>query len=92
MYVTFCRSHSVKARAKIAQCEEIPLTPSLRRPVKPADWHAFRFVRVLPVAVSTCHHATHDCDKHGMTCIHAGVSRSLREHASVPPDIRHCCQ
>ena len=42
--------------------------------------HAFRFLRVLPEAVST----------RQMACIHAGVSRSPREHASVPPDKRHC--
>ena len=39
-----------------------------------------------------CQHATRGCDKRWMTCIHAGVSRSPREHASVPPDKRHCCQ
>ena len=33
-----------------------------------------------------CQHATRGCDKRWMTCIHAGVSRSPREHASVPPD------
>ena len=32
-----------------------------------------------------CQHATRGCDKRWMTCIHAGVSRSPREHASVPP-------
>ena len=31
-------------------------------------------------------------DKCGMTCIHATVSRSPREQASVPPDKRHCRQ
>ena len=39
-----------------------------------------------------CQHATRGCDKCWMTCIHAGVSRSPREHASVPPDKRHCRQ
>ena len=39
-----------------------------------------------------CQHATRGCDKRWMTCIHAGVSRSPREHASVPPDKRHCRQ
>ena len=39
-----------------------------------------------------CQHATRGCDKRWMTCIHAGVSRSPREHASVPPDKRHCHQ
>ena len=39
-----------------------------------------------------CQHATRGCDKRWMTCIHAGVSRSLKEHASVPPDKRHCRQ
>ena len=39
-----------------------------------------------------CQHATRGCDKRWMTCIHAGVSRSLREHASMPPDKRHCRQ
>ena len=33
-----------------------------------------------------------DCDICGMTCIQASVSQSLREHASVPLDNRHCCQ
>ena len=40
----------------------------------------------------SCQHATRGCDKRWMTCIHAGVSRSPREHASVPPDKRHCRQ
>ena len=73
------------------------LTPSLRRPFKPAilfpiagrlNMHSvfWEFCRYL------CQHATRGCDKHGMTCIHAGVSRSPREHASVPPDKRHCRQ
>ena len=39
-----------------------------------------------------CQHATRGCDKRWMTCIHAGFSRSPREHASVPPDKRHCRQ
>ena len=39
-----------------------------------------------------CQHATRVCDKRWMTCIHAGVSHSPREHASVPPDKRHCRQ
>ena len=39
-----------------------------------------------------CQHATRGCDKRWMMCIHAGVSRSPREHASVPPDKRHCRQ
>ena len=70
------------------------LTPSLRRPYihafffptacRTACKHAFRFLRVLPEAVST-RHCTRGCDKRWMTCIHAGVSRSPREHTSVPP-------
>ena len=39
-----------------------------------------------------CQHATRGCDKRWMTCIHAGVSWSPREHAPVPPDKRHCHQ
>ena len=49
--------------------------------------HAFCFLRVRP---KPRQHATLGCDKRWMTCIHAGVSRSPREHASVPPDKRHC--
>ena len=45
--------------------------------------HAFFF---WELGRKPCQHATRGCDKH-VTCIHAGVSRSPREHASVPPDI-----
>ena len=56
------------------------------------DTHSV-FFRVLPEAVRACQHATRrGCDKRWMTCIHAGVSRSPREHASVPPDKRYCRQ
>ena len=60
------------------------LTPSLRRPYIHAIFfptacrtactrkRAFRFLRVLPEAVSTRHSWL--CDKRWMTCIHAGVS------------------
>ena len=75
------------------------LTPSLRRPCI----HAIFFRPPVGQRVNThsvfweffrkpCQHATRGCDKRWMTCIHAGVSRSPREHASVPPDKRHCCQ
>ena len=77
----------------------VPLTPSLRRPYihailfstacQTACKHAFCFLRVCR---KPCQHATRGCDKRWMTCIHAGVSRSPREHASVPPDKRHCRQ
>ena len=67
------------------------LTPSLRRPFKPAIF----FRPPIGQRVNThsvfwefcrkpCQHATRGCDKRWMTCIHAGVSRSPREHASVP--------
>ena len=36
-----------------------------------------------------CQHATHGVTLCGMTCIHASVSRSPREHSSVAPDKRH---
>ena len=42
------------------------------------------FLRVRPEAVAVTNV--------WMTCIHAGVSRSPREHASVLPDKRHCRQ
>ena len=83
-----------------ASKQKIILTPSLRRPCihaiffstacRTACKHAFCFLRVMPEAVSTRH--SWSCDKRWMTCIHAGVSRSPREHASVPPDKRHCRQ
>ena len=73
------------------------LTPSLRRPCI----HAIFFRPHVGQRVNThsvfwelgrkpCQHATRGCDKRWMTCIHAGVSRSPREHASVPPGKRHC--
>ena len=75
------------------------LTCSLRRPFKPTiffqppiggrlNMHSvfWEFGR------EPCQHATRGCDICGMTCIHASVSRSPREHASVPPDKRHCRQ
>ena len=76
--------------------ERYPLTPSLRR----LCIHAIFFVgqRVNTHSVfwelgrKPCQHATRGCDKRWMTCIHAGVSRSPREHASVPTDKRHCRQ
>ena len=49
-------------------------------------------VRPEELGRKPCQHATRGCDKRWMTCIHAGVSRSPREHASVPPDKRHCRQ
>ena len=69
----------------------IHLTPSLRRPYI----HAIFFWPPVGQRVNThsvfwefcrkpCQHATRGCDKRWMTCIHAGVSRSPREHASVP--------
>ena len=75
------------------------LTPSLRRPYI----HAICFWPPVGQRVNThsvflefcrkpCQHGTRGCDKRWMTCIHAGVSRSPREHASVPPDKRHCRQ
>ena len=75
------------------------LTPSLRRPCI----HAIFFRPPVGQRVNThsvfweffrkpCQHATRGCDKCWMTCIHAGVLRSPREHASVPPDKRHCRQ
>ena len=70
------------------------LTPSLRRPYI----HANFFWPPVGQRVNThfcrkpCQHATRGCDKRWMTCIHAGVSRSPSEHASVPPDKRHCRQ
>ena len=75
------------------------LTPSLRRPFK----HTIFFRPPVGQRVNThsvfwefcrklCQHATRGCDKCWMTCIYAGVSRSPREHASVPPDKRHCRQ
>ena len=79
--------------------EIVALTPSLRRPCI----HAIFFPTHVGQRVNThsvfwescrkpCQHATRGCDKRWMTCIHAGVSWSPREHASVPPDKRHCCQ
>ena len=75
------------------------LTSSLRRPCI----HAIFFRPHVGQRVNThsvfwelgrkpCQHATRGYDKRWMTCIHAGVSRSPREHASVPPDKRHCRQ
>ena len=77
----------------------LALTPSLRRPFKPANF----FRPPVGQRVNThsvfwefcrkpCQHATRGCDKRWMTCIHIGVSRSPMEHASVPPDKRHCRQ
>ena len=75
------------------------LTPSLRRPCIHAIFfrtHAGQRVNTHSVfwqfCRKPCQHATCGCDKRWMTCIHAGVSRSPREHASVPPDKRHCRQ
>ena len=51
--------------------------------------HAFCF---WELGRKPCQHATRGCDKRWMTCIHAGVFRSPREHASAPPDKRHCRQ
>ena len=78
------------------------LTPLLRRPyihtifIRPPvgqrvpffESFAGRRVNTPLVVVA----APAGCDKRWMTCIHAGVSRSPREHASVPPDKRHCRQ
>ena len=83
---------------KIAQFG-VGLTPSLRR----LCIHAIFFRPHVGQRVNThsvfwescrkpCQHVTRGCDKRWMTCIHAGVSRSPREHASVPPDKRHCRQ
>ena len=94
-------AHWYHALSKVCtDCDDtVPLTPSLRRPFK----HAIFFRPPVGQRVNThsvfwefcrkpCQHATRGCDKRWMTCIHAGVSRSPREHASVPPDKRHCRQ
>ena len=62
------------------------LTSLLQTPYK----HAFRFFASLCGSrVNTPHMAVILCR---MTCIHANVSRSPREHSSVAPDKRHCRQ
>ena len=99
--VSLCACHSmgVKLIQTMSAIAVFSLTPSLRRPYI----HAILFWPLVGQRVNThsvfwefcrkpCQHATHGCDKRWMTCIHAGVSRSPREHASVPPDKRHCRQ
>ena len=67
------------------------LTPSLRRPYtrnffSTACRTALNTHSVFESFAGSCV-CTRGCDKRWMTCIHAGVSRSPREHASaVPPD------
>ena len=77
----------------------ISLTPSLQRPyihaifVRPPVRQRVNTHSVFwEFCWKPCQHAARGCDKRWMTCIHAGVSRSPREHASVPPDKRHCRQ
>ena len=68
------------------------LTPSLRRQCIHAIFLSDTHSVFWELGRKPCQHATRGCDKRWMTCIHAGVSRSPREHASVPPDKRHCRQ
>ena len=92
---------NIRKKYAISECvfNIFSLTPSLRRPCI----HAIFFRPPVGQHVNThsvfweffrkpCQHATRGCDKRWMACIHAGVSRSPREHASVPPDKRHCHQ
>ena len=75
---------------------ECVLTPSLWRPQiffrPPVGQRVNAHSVFWEFCRKSCQHATRGCDKRWMTCIHAGVSRSPREHASVPPDKRHCRQ